>query len=162
MFIVLVLMFGILFSSNAQCGSHHTKVKSSYHHRNNIIDVASGLADFSTLTTAIKVAGLAETLQGAGPFTVFAPTNAAFAKLPSATVESLLKPEAKDQLTKILTYHVVAGEFRAKDVINAIKASGGTFTIKSVSGDILTARLSGDNVILEDEILIYCIKTIKV
>ena len=150
-------VFGLFFSaSNAQCNSHHKKshhknVKSAYHEKQDLIDVAMSSDQFSTLTAAVKVAGLVETLQGDGPFTVFAPTNAAFAKLPEGTVKSLLEPSAKDQLTKILTYHVVAGEFRAKDVITAINASGGSFTIETVSGDKLTATLSGGNVILRDE-----------
>jgi len=144
-------MFFILSNGIAQCGSHHRSVKSSYHERNDIIDVASSDDNFATLTTAVKVAGLVSTLQSDGPFTVLAPTNAAFAKLPEGTVESLLQPGAKDQLTKVLTYHVIAGEFRAKDIVGAIKASGGKFSIETVSGDRLTARLSGDNVVLTDE-----------
>jgi uncharacterized surface protein with fasciclin (FAS1) repeats len=152
-----LLVFTVLSSSAmAQCNSHHKKshhknVKSAYHERNDIIDIASGNDQFSTLTTAVKVAGLVSTLQSEGPFTVFAPTNAAFAKLAKGTVESLLKPAAKEQLIKILTYHVVSGTFNAKDVINAINASGGKFTIETVSGDELTATLSGQNVILTDE-----------
>lgn len=139
-------------ASYAQCGSKHHKVKSSYHERHNdIIDIASNNHNFTTLVTAVKVAGLVETLQGDGPFTVFAPTNAAFDKLPKGTVKSLLEPGAKDQLTKILTYHVVAGEFKAKDVIAAINASGGSFTVETVSGDKLTATMNGNSVILKDE-----------
>ena len=151
LFMVTLIMATVSFTAAAQCNSHHKKVKSSYHERNDIIDVASSLDQFSTLTTAVKVSGLVSVLQGEGPFTVLAPTNAAFAKLASGTVESLLQPSSKDQLTKILTYHVIAGKFRAKDIINAIKASGGSFTVETVSGDKLKARLSGSNVILEDE-----------
>jgi len=114
-----VVLFSLFFSvSNAQCNSHHKKshhksVKSSYHERQDIIDLAVASDQLSTLTAAVKVAGLVETLQSEGPFTVFAPTNAAFAKLPEGTVKSLLEPSAKNQLTKILSYHVVAGEFKA-------------------------------------------------
>ena len=136
----------------AQCGSSHKSVKSSYHERHNdIINIASNDHNFSTLVTAVKVAGLVETLQGDGPFTVFAPTNSAFDKLPEGTIKSLLEPSGKDQLTKILTYHVVAGEFKAKDVISAINASGGSFTVETVSGDKLKATLSGSTVLLTDE-----------
>ena len=86
-----------------------------------IVGIAAGNKDFSTLVTAVKAAGLVETLQGEGPFTVFAPTNAAFAKLPAGTVETLLKPENKAQLAKILTYHVVAGNLDAAAVVKAAK-----------------------------------------
>lgn len=116
----------------------------------NIVEVAVGNADFSTLVTAVKAAGLVETLSGAGPFTVFAPTNAAFGKLPEGTVESLLKPESKDALTGILTYHVVSGKFNAADVVKAIGDNNGSFTIPTVQGGSLTASLDGDSVVLTD------------
>ena len=152
LFISTVLFSFLAFSAFAQCGSNHKRVKSDYHERHNdIINIASNNHDFTTLVAAIKVAGLVETLQSDGPFTVFAPTNTAFDKLPEGTVKSLLEPGAKDQLTKILTYHVVAGEFKAKDVIAAINASGGSFTIKTVSGDKLVATMNGNSVILTDE-----------
>lgn len=151
MFMIVSLIFTFTAAATAQCGSHHTQVKSAQKHRKNLVEVASSVDDFATLVTAVKVAGLAETLQGEGPFTVFAPTNAAFAKLPEGTLKSLLKPEAQDQLTKILTYHVVAGSFSASDLITAIQASGGEFTLKTVSGDMLEARLSNGSVILQDE-----------
>ena len=125
--------------------------KTSWHGGNDIIDIASGSDDFGTLTAAVKTAGLVETLQGDGPFTVFAPTNTAFAKLPDGTVASLLRPENKKALTEVLTYHVVAGEFKAKDVVNAIQSSGGKFTVETVSGGELTASLSNGTVILTDE-----------
>jgi uncharacterized surface protein with fasciclin (FAS1) repeats len=89
----------------------------------NIVEIAAGNSDFSTLVAAVQAAGLADTLSGAGPFTVFAPTNAAFAKLPAGTVETLLKPENKDQLTAILTYHVVAGDVKAADVVTLTTAN---------------------------------------
>jgi len=151
LFIAALLIFGISFTSYAQCGSHKKHVKSSYVHKNDIIDIASGDDNFSTLVLAVKTANLVSTLQSEGPFTVFAPTNAAFAKIDSKTIQTLLSPEGKDQLTKILTYHVIAGEFNAKDVVTAIKASGGSFTIETVSGDKLVATLSNDTVILTDE-----------
>lgn len=155
MFIAALFIFGISFSSTAQCGSHHKKqskhVKSAYQHRNDIVNIASGSDQFSTLVLALKTAQLVSTLQGDGPFTVFAPVNSAFAKLDPSTVESLLQPSGRDQLTKILTYHVVAGEFKAKDIITAIKASGGSFTVETVSGSKLKATLNGDSIILTDE-----------
>lgn len=151
LFITALFIFGISFSSFAQCGSHKKHVKSSYVHKNDIIDIASGDDNFSTLVLAIKTAQLVKTLKGDGPFTVFAPTNSAFAKIDKKTIETLLSPSGRDQLTKILTYHVVAGEFNAKDVVTAINASGGSFTIETVSGDKLVATLSGNTVILTDE-----------
>jgi uncharacterized surface protein with fasciclin (FAS1) repeats len=116
-----------------------------------VVDVAVGSKAHTTLVAAVKAAGLVETLQGAGPFTVFAPTNEAFAKLPKGTVESLLKPENKATLTKILTYHVVAGNLDAAAVLAAIKAGNGKVTVKTVSGGSLTASLKNGKVILTDE-----------
>ncbi len=116
----------------------------------NIVGVASGNADFSTLVTAVKAAGLVETLSGDGPFTVFAPTNDAFAKLPEGTVAGLLTPESKDALTSILTYHVVAGKFEAAAVIEAIEANNGAFVVDTVQGGQITLSLDGGNVILTD------------
>ena len=115
-----------------------------------IVDTAASSADFSTLVAAVKAAGLVETLKGKGPFTVFAPTNAAFAKLPAGTVETLLKPENKATLTAILTYHVVPGKLMAKDVVAAIKAGGGKAEVKTVQGGTLTASLMGNVVMLRD------------
>ena len=104
-----------------------------------------------TLVAAVKAAGLVDTLNSAGPFTVFAPTDDAFAKLPAGTVETLVKPENKDTLTKILTYHVVAGKVSSRQLIAMIKKGGGKATLKTVSGGTLTASLSGKKVILTDE-----------
>jgi uncharacterized surface protein with fasciclin (FAS1) repeats len=115
-----------------------------------IVGVAASNKDFSTLVAAVKAAGLVDTLNGDGPFTVFAPVNAAFDKLPEGTVAELLKPESKATLTAILTYHVVAGEFMATDVVKAINANNGKFAIPTVQGSILTATISGENVILTD------------
>lgn len=138
--------------SNAQCGSHKKNNRNiSWNHHSDLVDIVSGSNDFSTLTVALKTAGLVKTLQSEGPFTVFAPSNSAFAKLPDGTVESLLKPGSKDKLTKILTYHVIAGEFNAKDIINGIKSSNGKFEVETVSGDRLIASLQGDTVLLTDE-----------
>jgi uncharacterized surface protein with fasciclin (FAS1) repeats len=117
----------------------------------NIVEVAAGSPNHTTLVAAVKAAGLVDTLSGAGPFTVFAPTNAAFDKLPPGTVDTLLKPENKDQLAKILTYHVVAGNVNAHDLIKLIKKSGGKAELKTVSGGTLTATLNAGKVALTDE-----------
>jgi uncharacterized surface protein with fasciclin (FAS1) repeats len=117
----------------------------------NIVENAVNSPDHTTLVAAVKAAGLVETLEGPGPFTVFAPTNAAFAKLPAGTVDTLLKPENKDQLVKILTYHVVAGKVGSRDLIKMIKKGGGKAELKTVSGGTLTASLTGGKVILTDE-----------
>src|SRR5580692_8716681 len=116
-----------------------------------IIDNAANSADHTTLVAAVKAAGLVDTLKGPGPFTVFAPTNEAFAKLPAGTVENLLKPENKDELAKILTYHVVAGRLSASELKKQIKAGNGQATLKTVSGGTLTAMMQGGNIVLKDE-----------
>ncbi|MBZ9787989.1 fasciclin domain-containing protein [Psychroflexus sp. CAK57W] len=115
-----------------------------------VVEIAVGNEDFSTLVTAVKAAELVETLNSEGPFTVFAPTNAAFAKLPEGTVATLVEPENKEQLTGILTYHVVSGKFMAADVVSAINDNGGSFVIPTVQGEELTATLEGESVILTD------------
>ena len=115
-----------------------------------IVEVAVGNDDFSTLVTALKAAELVETLYGEGPFTVFAPTNDGFGKLPEGTVPTLVKPENKEQLTGILTYHVVSGKFMAEDVVNAVKENDGSFTVATVQGEELTITLDGENVVLTD------------
>src|SRR6187399_2076073 len=104
----------------------------------NIVENAVNSKDHTTLVAAVKAAGLVDTLQGAGPFTVFAPTNAAFAKLPAGTVDTLLKPENKDALVGVLTYHVVPGRYTAKDIMAMIKKDGGKTTLKTVEGEDLT------------------------
>ncbi|AMO72676.1 fasciclin domain-containing protein [Sphingorhabdus sp. M41] len=115
-----------------------------------IVDVAAGNADFSTLVTAVTAADLGATLSSEGPFTVFAPTNDAFAKVDPATLSALLTPEKKADLTALLTYHVVAGELKAADVVKAITDGGGTATLTTVQGAQIKASLEGDSVILED------------
>ena len=117
----------------------------------NIIENAVNSKDHTTLVAAVKAAGLVETLQGKGPFTVFAPTNAAFDKLPKGTVETLLKPENLKLLQTILTYHVVSGKMSSTDIAAAIKKAGGKATLKTVSGGTLTAWMKGSNVYLTDE-----------
>ena len=115
-----------------------------------IVGVAAGNENFSTLVTAVKTAGLVETLNSKGPFTVFAPTNDAFAKLPDGTVSSLLMPAAKADLTGILTYHVVAGKFEAAAVIKAINANNGMFNVKTVQGNEIGLSLKDGKVLLTD------------
>ena len=117
----------------------------------NIIQNAVNSADHTTLVAAVKAAGLVDTLQGPGPFTVFAPTNAAFEKLPAGTVETLLKPENKSALTKVLTYHVVPGRLSSVDLKKQIKAGKGTAMLKTASGGTLWAMMQGDQVVLKDE-----------
>jgi len=117
----------------------------------NIIQNAVNSADHTTLVAAVKAAGLVDTLSGPGPFTVFAPTNEAFAKLPAGTVDNLLKPENKDTLVKILTYHVVAGKLSAVDIKKMIREGHGQATLKTVSGGTLTAMMQGKNLVLKDE-----------
>lgn len=115
-----------------------------------IVENAVNSKDHTTLVAAVKAADLVGTLSGAGPFTVFAPTNAAFKKLPKGTVETLVKPENKGTLTKILTYHVVAGKMSSADLMAAIQAGGGRATLKTVEGEPLTATMSGKSIVLTD------------
>lgn len=116
-----------------------------------IVDNAVNSKDHTTLVAAVKAAGLVETLKGAGPFTVFAPTNAAFDKLPAGTVESLVKPENKATLTTILTYHVVAGKLDSKAIAAAIKAGNGKAELTTVQGGKLWAWMDGKKLVLKDE-----------
>jgi uncharacterized surface protein with fasciclin (FAS1) repeats len=116
-----------------------------------IVDAAVGSKDHTTLVAAVQAAGLAETLGGAGPFTLFAPVNSAFEALPAGTVDNLLKPESKDQLTKILTCHVVPAAAMAADVAKMIADGSGMAKIMTVGGCELTAKLEGDKVMIVDE-----------
>ena len=134
--LTLFAALSIAFSANAQ---------------KTIVDVAVGSSDHTTLVAAVKAADLVGVLQGAGPFTVFAPTNAAFAKLPAGTLETLLKPENKATLAKILTYHVIAGTFDAAAVVKAIQANGGSLSLTTVSGNKLVASIKQGKVMLTDE-----------
>jgi uncharacterized surface protein with fasciclin (FAS1) repeats len=118
----------------------------------NIIQNAVNSADHTTLVAAVKAAGLVDTLEGAGPFTVFAPTNEAFNKLPAGTVDTLLKPENKAMLTKVLTYHVVAGRWSAQELMKQIKAGNGTAELTTVEGGKLWAMSpDGKHITLKDE-----------
>ena len=143
--ITLVAAAAVFAAKNPMVGGHEmfpTK---------NIVQNALNSDDHTTLVAAVKAAGLVETLEGPGPFTVFAPTNEAFSKLPVGTVESLLKPENKAMLTKILTYHVVSGKMNAKDFAAAIKAGMGKAELNTVSGGKLWASMQGKDLILTDE-----------
>ncbi len=117
---------------------------------NDIIDTASQSADHSTLVAAVKAADLVDTLKGPGPFTVFAPTNAAFDGLPAGTVDTLLKPENKADLAGILTYHVVSGSVDAATLVEQIEAGGGKAELKTVNGGMLTAEAANGGVKLTD------------
>lgn len=117
----------------------------------NIIENAVNSKDHTTLVAAVKAAGLVETLQGAGPFTVFAPTNEAFAKLPAGTVENLLKPENKAMLSSVLTYHVVPGRMSSSDLAKAIKAGNGKAMLKTAQGGTLWATMQGKAIVIKDD-----------
>lgn len=116
----------------------------------NIIENAANSKDHTTLVAAVKAAGLVQTLEGTGPFTVFAPTNAAFTALPAGTVDTLLKPENKPQLTKVLTYHVVPGKIDSKELERLIKAGGGKAMLKTAQGESLTATQAGTVITITD------------
>jgi uncharacterized surface protein with fasciclin (FAS1) repeats len=150
-----LLMFGMLFVAgevSAQMMGGNPMVGGAAMYKNkDIVDNAVNSKDHTTLVAAVKAAGLVDTLKSKGPFTVFAPTNAAFDMLPAGTVDTLVKPENKATLTKILTYHVVAGNMDAKAIMKAIKKGNGRATLKTVSGGTLTATMSGNSVMVTDE-----------
>ena len=127
----------VLAITSAMAGSNPTVGGKEMYPTKNIIENAVNSADHTTLVAAVKAAGLVDTLSGPGPFTVFAPTNSAFAKLPAGAVDTLLKPENKDQLVGVLTYHVVPGCYTAKDIVEMIKKDGGKTMRKTVEGDEL-------------------------
>jgi uncharacterized surface protein with fasciclin (FAS1) repeats len=144
-------LFAILFLGVFSFSTAFAFNNSGEENAPSIVGVASSNADFSTLVAAVKAADLVSTLDMEGPFTVFAPVNTAFDKLPEGTVASLLMPENKAKLTSILTYHVVKGEFKAADVIAAIQENDGKFKISTVQGGTLTAKIKDGNVVLKDE-----------
>jgi uncharacterized surface protein with fasciclin (FAS1) repeats len=142
--IALVALVGMLACAAGLRGQEMFPTK-------NIIENAVNSADHTTLVAAVKAGGLVETLQGKGPFTVFAPVNAAFAALPAGTVDNLLKPENKDTLVAVLTYHVVPGNYSASKLMKEIEAGGGKAMLKTVQGETLTFRMNGDsNMLIED------------
>ncbi len=126
--------------------AHHKRSKAQA----DLVDTAAGSKVHTTLVAAVKAADLVDTLKSDGPFTVFAPTDTAFAKLPEGTVESLVQPKNKGTLASILTYHVVAGRVRSSDLVNLVNSGGGEASIKTVAGGTLTARLSGSNIVITD------------
>lgn len=153
---LLVLTLGVTFGVSAQMdgmkGDGNPMVGGAAMYKTkNIVENAVNSKDHTTLVAAVKAAGLVDTLMSAGPFTVFAPTDAAFAKLPAGTVETLVKPENKATLTKILTYHVVAGNLDSKAIAKAIKAGNGKAELTTVAGGKLWASMDGKNVWLWDE-----------
>ena len=140
-------------ASSATIG--HTHNHGHGHHgmaapKTNIVEAAVATPDLSTLVTAVKAAGLVDTLASPGPFTVFAPTNAAFAKLPAGTVETLVKPENKQMLIGILAYHAVAGEVSSTDLVKLIQDNGGKATVNTVMGGTLTAEIVDGKVVITD------------
>jgi uncharacterized surface protein with fasciclin (FAS1) repeats len=137
--------------SDAQMGKNPMVGGKEMFPTRNIIENAVNSADHTTLVAAVKAAGLVDTLSGTGPFTVFAPTNAAFGKLPAGTVDSLLKPDMKPTLTKVLTYHVVAGKVSAEDLMKKIKDGKGTTELTTVAGGKLWAMVKDGKVVLKDE-----------
>lgn len=126
---------------------HHRSAESS---QPNIVQAAQGTGVHGTLVAAVQAAGLAGTLSNPGPFTVFAPTDTAFAKLPEGTVPTLLKPQNKGQLTNVLVYHVLEGAVNSQDLVRLIQRHGGSATIDTLAGEELTARLSGDTIVITD------------
>jgi uncharacterized surface protein with fasciclin (FAS1) repeats len=138
------LLAGMAFAANPMVGG------AAMYENKNIVENAVNSADHTTLVAAVQAAGLVETLQGAGPFTVFAPTNEAFAKLPAGTVETLLKPENKDMLVKILTCHVVSGDAMSDAILGMIQGDGGKHVIKTVGGCEFTAMNKGNEIMIED------------
>src|SRR5689334_3336488 len=144
--ITLVAASAILAANNPMVGGHEMFLSK------NIVQNALNSDDHTTLVAAVKAANLVDTLQGPGPFTVFAPVNSAFAALPAGTVDTLLKPENKDMLVKVLTYHVVPGRITHDDLKDWIKQGGGMATLKTVSGGTLTAMWNGpSNIVIKDE-----------
>jgi uncharacterized surface protein with fasciclin (FAS1) repeats len=151
--IITVFILSIVISSFAFANNGIDKIKTKAELNEGpktIVGVAASNENFTTLVAAVKAAELIDVLNGDGPFTVFAPTNEAFAKLPEGTVSNLLKKENKEFLNSILTYHVVVGNFTATDVVTAIKKNKGKFVIPTVQGGTLTASISNGNVILTD------------
>ena len=134
----------------SQCGSHKKEVKSYSRTHQDIVDIAIDSDVHTTLVAAVKAAGLVSILKSDGPYTVFAPTNLAFERLPEGTVETLLQPSSKSDLIDVLTYHVIPASVTAETLVAAITAGGGTFEMSTVQGDELTASMKGNHVILTD------------
>lgn len=148
--LIATALFGLI-STAALAGMNPMVGGSEMFPTKNIVENAMNSKDHTTLVAAVVAAGLVDTLKSAGPFTVFAPTNAAFAALPAGTVENLLKPENKATLTKILTCHVIGAKAMAADVMSMVKADGGMHKVKTVGGCELTLKVDGDKVTITDE-----------
>jgi uncharacterized surface protein with fasciclin (FAS1) repeats len=144
-------MIAILFSGFSYAQAPVTVGGALMYSSKNIIENAMNSKDHTTLVAAVKAAGLVETLEGPGPFTVFAPTNEAFDMLPAGTVDNLLKPENKAKLTSILTYHVVSGKWDASDLMNKIKEGNGTAQLTTVQGGVIWAMMKNGKIMLKDE-----------
>jgi uncharacterized surface protein with fasciclin (FAS1) repeats len=155
LYAILFVVVGMLFVSaaaSAQMMKENPMVGgAAMYPSKTIVANAMNSADHTTLVAAVKAAGLVDTLNSKGPFTVFAPTNAAFDQLPAGTVDTLLKPENKSMLTKVLTYHVVAGKYDSKALAKLIAKGHGMARLKTVSGGTLTAMMDGGNIVLRDE-----------
>ncbi len=150
----LILLAAIALFSNASIAQTQKTVMvggAAMYPTKNIVENAVNSKDHTTLVAAVKAAGLVETLMSAGPFTVFAPTNAAFDKLPAGTVTNLLKPENKAALSGVLTYHVVAGKISSKQLLKMIKVGKGKASVKTVAGGTLIAMRKGNSIMLKDE-----------
>ena len=152
--LALTMTFAIGNNANAQMMAKKEKTVmvggAAMYPSKNIVENAVNSKDHTTLVAAVKAAGLVETLQSKGPFTVFAPTNGAFNKLPEGTVETLVKPENKEMLTSILTYHVVPGKISSKDLMKIMKANGGKYMAKTVQGEELTFWMKGKDIYVKD------------
>jgi len=150
-FLSVVVVVAMAISTQVQAQKNPMVGGAAMYSTKDIVDNAVNSKDHTTLVAAVKAAGLVETLKSAGPFTVFAPTNAAFDKLPAGTVSTLVKPENKKTLTTILTYHVVAGKMGSKEIAAAIKAGKGKAILTTVQGGKLWAWMEGKNLMLKDE-----------
>lgn len=154
-FALIFCLAVVTFSASAQSTSMNEKTVmvggAAMYPSKNIVENAVNSKDHTTLVAAVKAAELVDVLQGKGPFTVFAPTNDAFAKLPDGTVETLLKPENKGTLQRVLTYHVVAGKYNASDIVAMIKKGDGKATFNTVSGGKIYATWEGNTLVLWDE-----------
>ncbi len=148
---ITVAALGAVFAATSLFAAENPEVGGApMYATKNIVENAMNSKDHTTLVAAVKAAGLVETLEGKGPFTVFAPTNEAFEKLPAGTVDTLVKPENKKKLAGILTYHVVPGKLTAEKLAADMKAGGGKATLKTVNGEELTLKMDGDSVVLTD------------
>jgi uncharacterized surface protein with fasciclin (FAS1) repeats len=151
--LVAALALGLALATTASAGMNKSTIVggAQMYPTRDIIDNAVNSKDHTTLVAAVKAAGLVDTLKGAGPFTVFAPTNAAFGMLPAGTVDTLLKPENKAALTGVLTYHVVAGALDSKELSARVKAGGGSTTLTTVQGGELTVTGTNNKLLVTDE-----------